>query len=56
MKDAKDECKALAERAAKYTRDIYEQLKTYEKALDGQSDTMPLEELLRFVPIAIIPA
>ncbi|KAJ8472475.1 hypothetical protein ONZ51_g8498 [Trametes cubensis] len=46
VKDAKDECKALAERAAKYTRDIYEQLKTYEKALDGQSDTMPLEELL----------
>ena len=49
VKDAKEECKDLAERAAKYTREIYDQLKKYEKALDGQSDTEPLEELLRFV-------
>ncbi|KAH9884118.1 hypothetical protein C8Q73DRAFT_796355 [Cubamyces lactineus] len=47
VKDAKEECKDLAERAAKYTREIYDQLKKYEKALDGQSDTEPLEELLR---------
>ncbi|KAI0325011.1 hypothetical protein GY45DRAFT_309062 [Cubamyces sp. BRFM 1775] len=46
VKDAQEECKALAERAATYTREIYEQLKSYEKALDGQTETIPLEKLL----------
>ncbi|KAI8982949.1 hypothetical protein BD414DRAFT_537953 [Trametes punicea] len=48
VKDTRNDCRELAERVAKDTLGIYEQLRSCGTALDGGSASAPVEELLRF--------